>query len=230
MADDRPAEDVTEKLARLEREFADLRSTALARVAVGRVGQFEWWPSASLPAGAFLCNGQTLIRAVHPALLQFAIDHSLLGSLFGVGDGATTFAVPNFPPGTTLVQAGAGFALGAGGGAATATIATANLPAHDHGNSGSHTHPTDTQGAHTHGMFMRLAASEAGGYGLTLTAGFQDRLFVDVAAAGNERFTDSQGSHSHTAQASTHAHTSVGSGAAMSIMGPWRAGNWVVWG
>lgn len=233
MADDRPAEDVTEKLARLERQLTDLRSTALSRIAVGRVGQFEWWPSANIPPRAFLLNGQTLLRADEPALWKFASDEGLVGTLFGTGDGSTTFTVPNFPAGTTLVQAGTGFPIGTAGGATSAMIAIANLPAHDHGNSGSHTHPTDAQGGHTHTLDMRQSNDEAAGYGLVppgTPSGFGDRPIVDSASSGNTRVTNNPGGHTHTASASTHTHTSVGSGTAMSIMGPWRAGNWIIWG
>lgn len=48
------------------------------------------WPVATPPAGWFNCDGSTISRATYSAL--FAV----IGTTYGVGDGSTTFAIPNF--------------------------------------------------------------------------------------------------------------------------------------
>lgn len=48
------------------------------------------WPTATAPAGFLLCNGATANRATYAAL--FAV----LGTVYGAGDGSTTFNLPNF--------------------------------------------------------------------------------------------------------------------------------------
>ena len=92
-------------------------------------GSIQMWPTASAPTGYLLCQGSAVSRATYAAL--FAI----IGTTFGVGDGTTTFNLPNYtnrmPYGTTL---------GATGGSADAVVV-------------SHTHTaTVTDPGHTHSL------------------------------------------------------------------------------
>lgn len=97
-------------------------------------GSIQMWPTTSAPAGYLLCAGSAVSRTTYAAL--FAV----IGTTFGVGDGSTTFNLPNytnrFPYGTTI---------GATGGSADAVVV-------------SHTH-TVTDPGHTHSF-------AGGGYGL----------------------------------------------------------------
>ena len=52
-------------------------------------GMMMMWGGTTAPGGWFLCNGQLLNRTTYAAL--FAI----IGTYYGAGDGATTFAVPD---------------------------------------------------------------------------------------------------------------------------------------
>jgi len=95
-------------------------------------GAINMWPTASAPTGYLLCAGAAVSRTTYAAL--FAI----VGTTFGVGDGTTTFNLPNYtnrmPYGTTI---------GATGGSADAVVvshthtATVTDPTHSHSLSGN---------------------------------------------------------------------------------------------
>jgi microcystin-dependent protein len=77
-----------------------LATTAFATAAISPfTGSMLMWPTATPPTGFLICNGQTASRATYAAL--FAI----VGTLFGAGDGSTTFTLPNY---TDRMPIGAG--------------------------------------------------------------------------------------------------------------------------
>lgn len=81
-------------------------------------------------AGWLLCQGQAISRTVYTALFL------AIGTAFGVGDGSTTFNLPD-GRGRALIGVGTGpslsaRAMGASGGAETHTLAVGEIPAHDH--------------------------------------------------------------------------------------------------
>ena len=90
-------------------------------------GAIQMWPTASAPTGYLLCAGSAVSRTTYAAL--FAV----ISTTFGVGDGSTTFNLPNYtnrmPYGTTV---------GATGGSADAVVvshthtATVTDPGHAH--------------------------------------------------------------------------------------------------
>jgi microcystin-dependent protein len=132
-------------------------------------GSIQMWATSSAPSGYVLCNGTAISRTLYSTL--FAV----IGTTFGVGDGSTTFNVPNY---TNRMPYGA--AVGSTGG--STTIATNNLPSHTHTFSGSvtttgsgttsgaqanivdpgHLHPTGSSGANS----PNGADLSAVGYGL----------------------------------------------------------------
>lgn len=87
------------------------------------VGSIVMWPLDVPPTGWLSANGATVSRTTYADL--FAV----LGVKYGVGDGATTFGLPNmqrrFPFGTS----GSNVA-GTTGGAEDVTLEVANLPTH----------------------------------------------------------------------------------------------------
>jgi microcystin-dependent protein len=106
------------------------------------------WPTASAPTGYLLCAGAAVSRTTYAAL--FAI----IGTTFGVGDGSTTFNVPNYsnrmPYGTTV---------GATGGSADAVVV-------------SHTHTaTVTDPGHLHSIGYGSSLLQAGGNGSLIASG-----------------------------------------------------------
>jgi microcystin-dependent protein len=122
------------------------------------------FPTASLlpfagttsPDNWLLCSGQAVSRTTYAAL--FAI----IGTTYGVGDGSTTFNLPDLrgrtpvgkddmggTPANRMTTGGSGIngvSLGAAGGAQTHTLGTAEMPSHTH-TQDAHTH---TQNSHRH--------------------------------------------------------------------------------
>jgi microcystin-dependent protein len=105
------------------------------------------------PTGFFICNGQALSRTAYADLF------AAIGTTWGVGDGSTTFNVPDlrdrFPVGAQSS------APGSTGGAASFTptitvaghaLTTSELPSHSHGvTDAGHAHAL-TDGGHSHGV------------------------------------------------------------------------------
>ena len=92
-------------------------------------GTIQMWPTVTAPTGYLLCTGTAVSRTTYAAL--FAV----IGTTFGVGDGSTTFNLPNYtnrmPYGTTI---------GTTGGSADAIVV-------------SHTHTaTSSDSGHIHGQ------------------------------------------------------------------------------
>ena len=91
-------------------------------------GTINMWPTVSAPSGYLLCNGTAVSRTTYAAL------YAVVGTTFGIGDGSTTFNVPNYtnrmPYGTTI---------GATGGSADSIVVshthTLTDPGHQHNTS-----------------------------------------------------------------------------------------------
>ena len=81
-----------------------LATTAFVLANSVPTGVINMWSTASAPSGFLLCDGSAVNRTTYAAL--FAV----IGTTFGVGDGSTTFNVPNYtnrmPYGTTLAATG----------------------------------------------------------------------------------------------------------------------------
>jgi microcystin-dependent protein len=147
---------------------------------------------ASAPDGWLICNGAQVSRSTYANL--FAV----IGTAYGVGDGSTTFNLPNR---VDRVGVGAGvlFARGQQGGGYTTdgtALTTAQIPSH------THTGTTSTTGDHTHTLpGDTLTFSNPNGVGGGGAPGF----------AGST--TNAAGSHNHTfttdatGSGATHSHT-----------------------
>jgi microcystin-dependent protein len=96
------------------------------------------WGSASIPSGFLECNGAAVSRSTYAGL--FAV----IGTTYGVGDGSTTFNVPDLTD-RTVVNKSNTKNLAQTGGANTVTP-TGNIS----GSTGSTTLTTSQIPAHTH--------------------------------------------------------------------------------
>lgn len=107
---------------------------------------------SSAPTGWLLADGSAVSRTTYATLF------SAISTTFGVGDGATTFNLPDVTGRvvagkessetriTTAVSGFTGATLGAAGGSQSHTLVSGEMPAHTH-TQDAHNH---TQDAHTH--------------------------------------------------------------------------------
>ena len=105
---------------------------------LGIVGEIRMWAGDTAPTGWRICDGANLSRTVYSTLF------GIIGTKYGIGNGSTTFTIPNFK-GRTAVGYDSSQSefnvVGLTGGAKTHTLTTAQMPSHTH-----------TQDAHTHLM------------------------------------------------------------------------------
>jgi len=131
----------------------------------GITGEMKIWPAANAPAGWTLCEGQAISRTTYAALF------ALIGTNYGVGDGSTTFNVPDMrgrvPVGFDTTQTEFD-TRGKTGGAKTHTLTSAEMPSHTH-----------IQNQHLHGFQGSGALTDGGAgtlynvSGTTTTYGFR---------------------------------------------------------
>jgi microcystin-dependent protein len=116
-------------------------SIAVMQNSILPIGGVIDYPSATPPnANMHLADGTAIDRVLYASLF------SLISTTFGIGDGTTTFNLPNYTD-KMSIAAGNLYALAATGGSATKNLAhshTVNSHTHDLAN---HTH---TLGSHTH--------------------------------------------------------------------------------
>lgn len=173
------------------------------------VGSVIDYAGSSAPAGWILCYGQNVSRTTYAALF------AAIGVTYGVGDGSTTFTLPDL---RGRVVAGKdnmggtsanrltdqtngldGDTLGDTGGAETHTLTTAQMPAH------THTGTTSSDGAHTHTTTAVPSTSVAAASGGTTGA----------PSAATSITSSSNGAHTHT-----FTTASSGSDGAFNIVQP----------
>lgn len=90
------------------------------------IGSMVIWPSQSMPSTKWLlCNGQAVSRTTYASLFL------RIGTVFGSGNGSTTFNLPNFTDRTTI-GAGGNYQAGATPGAATVALTESEVPLKSH--------------------------------------------------------------------------------------------------
>ncbi len=165
-------------------------------VAAMPAGSIQPWPSDTIPDGWLLCNGQAVSRATYSDLFN------AIGTSFGVGNGTTTFNVPNIL-GRTIVGKDSTQTefdtLGETGGAKTHSLTDAQIPYHTH--SGT---TTTTGSSHRHWI---SAADYDDGNGTTTNSNSQYHgLWADAGTYQNYDRDKGAGRYSSYA-GSEHTHT-----------------------
>ena len=111
-------------------------------------GTMVQWAGAIAPTNWLLCDGTAVSRTTYATLF------AAIGTAYGVGDGSTTFNLPDLRGRIPVGKNGGSFGtLGGTGGAETVTLTANNLPAH--------THPVSDPG-HYHGLNGTLVSSFVG--------------------------------------------------------------------
>lgn len=131
------------------------RRVALLELEITPTGSLMMFAGSSAPSGWLLCNG-----AAVPRTGIYADLFAVVGTTYGVGNGSTTFNVPDLRN-RAPVGSGSSYTLGQEFGLTTDsfTIGTGNLPPHTH-TLNNHTH---TLGNHTHTFDHEHGVSVSGG-------------------------------------------------------------------
>lgn len=168
---------------------------AALRAIVGTVryqpGQIVVTAGQGALPGTLICNGAAVSRSTYSALF------AAIGTTFGVGDGSTTFVLPNFASTTTLRAAASASEVGktdvgsllshthaytiTSSGNHTHTAGSANAGGH------SHTASSDSQGTHSHSA----SSDQQGNHAHSGSAN-------GVGDHNHSAWTDQQGNHAHT--------------------------------
>lgn len=158
-------------------------------------GMLQPTARASAPTGWLLCQGQAISRVTYADLF------TAISTKYGVGDGSTTFNVPNMK-GRVPVGLDPGDGTfndrGKTGGSKTHTLTTAQMPSHAHGGVGNHTH-----------TYQATAPSSTGQSGT-------DRVVIASLPTYS------------TGGAGAHGHPASGGGAAHNNLPPYLIINWLI--
>ena len=159
------------------------------------IGAGMLWYTSTAPAGYLLCDGSAVSRT------SFAGLFGILGTMYGTGNGSTTFNLPDLRQRFPVGKAASGTAstlAGTGG----AIDHTHTVPAHHHAmgtgadlnitSSGAHSHGI-TDPTHTHAHNGTAAANFAGTGGLQ-GAQITTPMTITAAATG---ITVNSASHVH---------------------------------
>lgn len=218
MSEDRPTNDPAVELGQLRRDYEDLKSTLLAQVHRRPVGDIEETLRDTPKANTVFAHGQTVSRTTYAVLWQWVVDNNLSPSVFGAGDGATTFVLPDYR-GRGLVGATAARPVGTLFGSATKGLTVGNLPPHSHGGSTGVDSPSHQHySGGNHGNHRPTTQVGPGGTGAAWTT--TDSSFSgDVGWSGNA-------SAGHT-----HGFTTgnTGSGDPVNVEAPSVSVNVLIW-
>lgn len=218
----------------------------------GPTGTIAMFAGLVAPEGHLLCEGQAVSRTAYSTLF------SIIGTLYGAGDGLTTFNVPNLK-GRVIVGKDAAQTefdtLGEAGGAKTHILSASEMPSHTHVQN-AHNHTQDahnhtqnshnhTQNSHTHtinqpgslgGPDQGIWADYAGGGATNVhvaqrvanTSAWANRLGNAGTTATNIAATATNIAATATNQAATATNQNTGGGAAHNNLQPYMVLNYII--
>lgn len=209
-------------------------------------GTIVSYAGTTAPAGWAFCDGSQVSRTTYATLF------TALGTTYGVGNGTTTFNIPDLRGRTIfgkddmggaaaarLTTAGgisADNTLGATGGTQTKTLATANLPAHNHTFTGSSVATSSDAHSHTYydAYFAENGGSGVGGNAVFGTSAGTDNDNSFRFRTSSNGFSNSQSgiatssdAHSHTVTAAGTI-SNTGSGTAVQVINPAIVLNYII--
>ena len=138
----RSADGLIEAVAALRQELEDFKTTQNARTFRGPTGDIGHILSATPRPDTLFLDGQTVSRETYAALWAWAQGQGLAGTVFGNGDGSTTFVMPDLK-GRVFVHQDAVTPVGTKFGADSLILTAAQMPVHTHtvNNHSNHNHP-----------------------------------------------------------------------------------------
>ena len=198
---------------------------AVNAVPLGTVSGFA---GSTAPSGWQLCYGQAISRT------QYAGLFAVVSTTYGVGDGSTTFNVPDLRGrvvagldnmgGTDAARLSTANTLGTTTGAETVTLTSAQsgVPAHSHANTVTNNAvTTDNPGTHTHNTPYPVGFG-GGSYGTALNGS----ISPDYST------TSANGAHTHSVTSnvtiSNVNNTAANAASATNIMQPTMTINYII--
>lgn len=164
-------------------------------------GVITQYGGSSAPSGWIVCDGSAVSRTNATYGRLFAA----IGTTYGVGDGSTTFNLPNLkgrvPVGFDSTQTEFD-TLGETGGAKTHALTSAEMPSHTHVQD-AHTH---VQNAHNHVIYM--STSSAGAHSHTYT--YDNTTGGTRQSGASYTITSSSTSTGTTSTHNGHTHDVIG--------------------
>lgn len=174
-------------------EFHDIYDAHIADTAIHQpppTGVINMWSTNSAPSGYLLCDGSAVSRTTYSGLF------GVIGTTYGVGDGSTTFNVPNMK---------ARIPVGRDSGIATVDTLGETFGALDHTHSlPGHTH---TINSHTHDLSNHIHGQPAHTHTTDVHAHQLPGHYHDAQAPGADINITASGTH-------VHQISSVGGGSA----------------
>ena len=167
-------------------------------------GGMQMYAGATAPSGWLICDGSAVSRTTYSDLF------TIIGTTFGVGNGSTTFNIPDMR-GRTPIGAGTGTGLtartlaGTGGAeSVTLTSAQSGLPAHNHG---------ITDSGHIHGIYGNLSYGAASG---------------TLIGTSGSAFNLSWNTQNATTGITINNNTAANASSSHENMQPWIAMNYII--
>lgn len=185
-------------------------------------GVIETFSGASVPTGYLLCDGRAVSRTTYSNLF------SVIGTTYGVGDGSTTFNIPNLGGRVPVGKNTGTFnVLGHSDGKESITLSTSNLPAHTH-SIPELTGTAASAGSHNHGWkgVVNVAYNSSGSYVGAIFGNDSAQSYINQGKG-----IQAAGAHTHSVTVnSTNAKAtgSTGSGTAFTNMQPYLVVNYII--
>ena len=108
-------------------QIRSIGNVLLQTTIIQPAGIIQMYGGSTAPTNWLLCDGSAVSRTTYSNLF------TAIGTNYGVGNGSTTFNLPNLTNRMPIGKGTGSFAtLNNTGGAETFTLATTNLPAHQH--------------------------------------------------------------------------------------------------